>query len=61
VAVLAREAGAMLVIDNDAHEPGDFVSREMRRKIALGAGLSLDEYRRAEENSARLAQVARVR
>ncbi len=61
VAMLAREAGAMLVIDNDAHEPGDLVSREMRQKIALGAGLSLDEYRRAEENSARLAQVARVR
>ncbi|MFO7596138.1 MAG: histidinol phosphate phosphatase domain-containing protein [Desulfocurvibacter africanus] len=61
VAVLAREAGAMLVIDNDAHEPGDLVSREMRKKIALGAGLSLDEYRRAEENSARLAQVARAR
>ncbi|WP_027367953.1 histidinol phosphate phosphatase domain-containing protein [Desulfocurvibacter africanus] len=61
VAVLAREAGALLVIDNDAHEPGDLVSREMRKKIALGAGLSLDEYRRAEENSARLAQVARAR
>ncbi|EMG37974.1 PHP family phosphohydrolase, histidinol phosphatase [Desulfocurvibacter africanus PCS] len=61
VAVLARETGAMLVIDNDAHEPGDLVSREMRKKIALGAGLSLEEYRRAEENSARLAQVARAR
>lgn len=61
VAVLAREAGALLVIDNDAHEPSDLVSREMRKKIALGAGLSLDEYRRAEENSARLAQVARAR
>jgi putative hydrolase len=61
VAVLAREAGAMLVIDNDAHEPGDLVSREMRKKIALGAGLTVDEYRRAEDNSARLVQVARVR
>lgn len=61
VAVLAREAGARLVIDNDAHEPGDLVPRDMRQKIALGAGLSLDEYRRAEDNSARLAQVARVR
>lgn len=61
VALLAREAGARLVIDNDAHEPGDLVPRDMRQKIALGAGLSLDEYRRAEDNSARLAQVARVR
>lgn len=54
VASLARAAGALLVIDNDAHEPGDLVSREMRQRIALGAGLSLDEYRRAEDNLARL-------
>jgi len=61
VAVQARKAGALLVIDNDAHEPGDLVSRDMRQKIALGAGLSLDEYRLAEENSARLAQAAQMR
>lgn len=61
VAVLAREAGALLVIDNDAHEPGDFVSREMRQRIALGAGLSLAEYRRAEDNSARLHRMVLTR
>lgn len=61
VALQARQAGALLVIDNDAHEPGDLVSREMRQRIAQGAGLSLDEYRRAEENAARLSQAVQSR
>ncbi len=36
--------------------PGDLVGLEMRRKIALGAGLSLEEYAQAEENSRELVQ-----
>lgn len=56
VAALARKYGARLVINNDAHAPGDLVGREMRRMIALGAGLTPEEYRQAEENSRLLAQ-----
>lgn len=56
VAALARKHGAKLVINNDAHAPGDLVGLEMRRKIALGAGLSLEEYAQAEENSRELVQ-----
>ena len=51
VAALARAHGATLVIDNDAHAPGDWVSRELRRAVALGAGLTEDEYRAAEAAS----------
>ncbi len=51
VAALARQFGARLVINNDAHEPGDFVSRALRRAVALGAGLSEEEYSAAEANS----------
>jgi len=51
VAALARTHGATLVIDNDAHAPGDWVSREMRRAVALGAGLTEDEYLAAEAAS----------
>jgi len=51
VAAMARAHGARLVINNDAHAPGDLVSEELRRMIALGAGLSLDEYRQAERNA----------
>lgn len=61
VAHLARQAGAKLVINNDAHAPRDLVSRDLRRAVALGAGLSLDELARAEDNSAQLLQAARTR
>lgn len=55
VAALARRFGAKLVINNDAHAPGDLMSRELRRNVALGAGLSEDEYLQAEANSRALA------
>ncbi|WP_027192512.1 histidinol phosphate phosphatase domain-containing protein [Fundidesulfovibrio putealis] len=51
VAVMARTCGAKLVINNDAHAPGDLVSQDMRRMIALGAGLTSEEHRQAEKNS----------
>lgn len=56
VASLARKHGAKLVINNDAHAPGDLVGLEMRRKVALGAGLGIEEYAQAEENSRELVQ-----
>jgi histidinol phosphatase-like PHP family hydrolase len=56
VANAARRFQAQLVVNNDAHEPGDLVSRELRRKVALGAGLTIEEYERAEANSAALVQ-----
>ncbi|SKA77637.1 Histidinol phosphatase [Paucidesulfovibrio gracilis DSM 16080] len=56
VATLARKHGARLVIDNDAHAPRDLVSREMRRAVALGAGLTADEFDRAEANSREIVQ-----
>lgn len=56
VAALARQYGAKLVINNDAHAPRDFVSADLRRAAALGAGLSLEEYQAAEANSQALVQ-----
>ena len=43
VAKLAKEYGAPMVMNNDAHGPGDFVSKEMQYKIGMGAGLSSKE------------------
>lgn len=54
VAGLARRFGARLVINNDAHEPGDFVSRALRRAVARGAGLSEEEILVAEANAREL-------
>jgi histidinol phosphatase-like PHP family hydrolase len=44
VARMALKAGAKLVVNADAHDPGDFLSAEMARKVALGAGLTNGEY-----------------
>jgi len=56
VVELARRFQARIVINNDAHEPGDLVSRDLRRKVALGAGLSAEECEQAEANAAALVQ-----
>jgi len=54
VAAMARLHHAKLVINNDAHAPSDLVSRELRAKIARGAGLAPDEINQAETNSRQL-------
>ncbi|MFW5838041.1 MAG: histidinol phosphate phosphatase domain-containing protein [Desulfovibrionaceae bacterium] len=56
VAALARRFGARLVINNDAHGPSDFVSRDMRRAVALGAGMSEEELRAADQTSLEIFQ-----
>ncbi|MBU1040384.1 MAG: histidinol phosphate phosphatase domain-containing protein [Proteobacteria bacterium] len=61
VAALARRFGAKLVIDNDAHAPGDLLSAEMRQKVAYGAGLTLEEYRQTEANAWEIVQRCRGR
>ena len=43
VARIARVAGAKLVVNTDAHAPGDFIDQTDARRVALGAGLSSDE------------------
>ncbi|NDY58986.1 histidinol phosphate phosphatase domain-containing protein, partial [Desulfovibrio sulfodismutans] len=53
VAALAKAHNAKLVINNDAHEPGDFVSLELRKKIAMGAGLTPDDYSQTDNNAQR--------
>jgi histidinol phosphatase-like PHP family hydrolase len=44
VARLALEAGALLVVNADAHGPGDFMSAAMAETVALGAGLNKARY-----------------
>lgn len=40
---LARALGARLLLDSDAHDPGDLLTAEFARSVALGAGLAEDE------------------
>jgi histidinol phosphatase-like PHP family hydrolase len=51
VAAMARKHGAKLVINTDAHSPGDLVSREFALRVARGAGLSEAETARLFKNS----------
>lgn len=56
VAGMARETGALLAVNADAHGPGDFLTREMAEKVARGAGLSLERYQQIREDMDRLAK-----
>jgi len=56
VASLARKYNAQLVLNNDAHAPGDYVGRTMAMNIARGAGLSEEEIAAMFENSQKLVQ-----
>lgn len=51
VARVALATGAALVINTDSHAPGDLTPLEQARRIALGAGLSEEQFRQARQNS----------
>lgn len=56
VACLSRQAGAELLLNNDAHVPGDLVTLEMAEKIARGAGLDQSEWQRMRDNARNLVE-----
>ena len=43
VARIARESGATLILDFDAHEPDDLMTQEYAEKVATGSGLNEEE------------------
>jgi histidinol phosphatase-like PHP family hydrolase len=53
---VAQEAGAGLILNSDAHGPGDLLSKEMMEKIALGAGLEQGEVQQMLRNSENLVR-----
>lgn len=54
VARLARRFGAKLVINTDAHEPADLVTKEFAKKVLIGAGLDKEEIEAIFRNSEEL-------
>ena len=58
VAAMARKCGAQLVLNNDAHVPGDFVGRPLAMNIARGAGLSEKEIVIMFKNSQKIVKRA---
>ncbi len=47
VALLAREAGADLLVNTDTHSPGELSSMEFANTVARGAGMRPEEVRKA--------------
>ena len=43
VVKMARQAGARMVLDSDAHQLGDLMTREFAMSVALGAGLNEED------------------
>ena len=43
VVQVARESGAPMVLNSDAHEPGDLMTREFAMSVAKGAGLDEED------------------
>ena len=39
----AKAAGVRLLLDSDAHEPGDLLTPEFAKNVALGSGLSEED------------------
>ena len=45
-----------MLVNTDSHAPGDLISDEMARKVALGAGLNIEDFRRIQENAKELVR-----
>jgi histidinol phosphatase-like PHP family hydrolase len=58
VARMAEKTGAKLVVNSDGHHPRDFMTAELARKVALGAGLDEARYQQIRNDMRTLAQSA---
>lgn len=58
---MARQYGAKVVLGSDVHVAADLPSRGQRKLIALGAGMSEEEYIQAESTAQSLMHKARGR
>ena len=56
VARVAKTAGAGLILNSDAHAPGDLLPREMIEKIALGAGIEQGDFHQMVQNAENLVR-----
>lgn len=51
VARLAKKIGARMLLNTDSHSPSDLISGEDAKRVALGAGLSLQDFDRMQKNA----------
>lgn len=60
VAAVAKKYGVKMVLNTDTHSPGDLITDEKALKVALGAGLDEDDFRRMQENARELLRKNRA-
>lgn len=58
---MALESGARLVVNTDAHGPGELITRQTALKVLIGASLSEDQARKVLENNENLFITLRQR
>lgn len=51
VARMCKKLGVNMVLNTDSHSPSDLISDEMAMKIAIGAGLTEEDFRRINKNA----------
>lgn len=51
VGLLAKQIGARLVFNTDAHSPSDLVTEEEARKVVIGAGLNAEDFYGMQQNA----------
>ncbi len=56
VAKMALKVGAGLVLNTDGHSPDDLISDEQARNIALGSGLTEDDFNQLNRNTLELLE-----
>ncbi len=56
IVALAREAGALLVINSDAHAPADILTPQWREQVAFGSGLTAEEMERINKTMISLVE-----
>lgn len=54
VARIALETGAKCVVDTDTHSPGNLITRDTALKVAMGAGLTLEQAEKVLSNSQKI-------
>lgn len=56
VAKTALAAGAKLIVNTDSHSPGDLITDEDAERIAIGAGLTAEDFRKMMNNAEELVK-----
>ncbi len=51
VGSLAKQIGARLVFNTDAHSPSDLVTEEEARKVVVGAGFTAEDFYAMQQNA----------